>query len=101
MALLQFNDIFQKSHSISVQKGRSRYLIKTCGERKWGVFEKDDDELLRQTIREKNKLNSTLAEIEKKIKWYKSQKGENFKNKDSLVKLYQQDIIDSDLELKE
>ena len=101
MALPQFFDIFQKSNSILVQKGWSHYLIKACGKRKWGDVEKDDDELLRLTIREKNELNSTLAQIEKKTKWYKSQEGENFKNKDSLVKLYQQDIIDSDVELKE
>ena len=39
--------------------------------------------------------------MEKKIEWYKSQDDEYFKNEDALVKLYPQDIIDSDLELKE
>ena len=84
MVLPQFIDIFQNSNSILVQKGRSHYLIKACGKRKWGEVKKDDAGLLRQTIREKNDLNSTLAEMEKKIKWYKSQEDEYFKNKDAL-----------------
>ena len=40
MALPQFIDIFQKSNRISVQKGRSHYLIKACEKRKWKTLRK-------------------------------------------------------------
>ena len=101
MALPEFIDIIQKSNSISVQKGRSHFLIKACGKRKWVEVEEDDAELLRKTVRENSELTSTIKDLDKKINWYRSQEDENFKNKDALVKLYEQEIIDSDGELKE
>ena len=72
MALPEFIDIFQKSNSTSVQKGRSHFLIKACGKRKWGEVEEDDAELLRKTVRENSELTSTIKDLEKKIDWYRS-----------------------------
>ena len=100
-ALPEFIDIFKKSQSVSVQNGRTHYLIKSTRKRKFGQIKDDNRDKLKDQERKIQQLNASIDELSKKIDWYQSQEEENFKNKESLVKLYQMDIIDSDGEYKE
>ena len=45
--------------------------------------------------------NETINSLQQKIEYYRNRDAEYLENKEKLVKLYQQDIIDSDGELKE
>ena len=41
----KFVSIFSNSQQISVKKGRSHYLLKGCGIRKWNQIEDDNKEI--------------------------------------------------------
>ena len=59
-ALPEFASIFNKSQNISVQKGRSHYLLIRCGKRKWDQIEDDDKERLK-------KANVMITDLNKEI----------------------------------
>ena len=46
--LPEFAEIFKNSKNVSVQKGKSDFLIKKFGKRKWGEIEDNDRESLKR-----------------------------------------------------
>ena len=99
-ALPEFVDIFMKSKNISVQKGRSHYLLKKWGKRKWGEMEDDDKEKLMKVNNTISNLNKEVQQMEAQIEWFKEIEDKYIMNKAKLDKLYRNEIIDSDGELK-
>ena len=100
-ALPEFISIFWKSDCVSVQNGKTHYLLKAAGRRKWNQMEDDNRDRLMKAKDEAMILNETINSLQQKIEYYRNRDAEYLENKEKLVKLYQQDIIDSDGELKE
>ena len=78
-ALPEFINIFKKSQSISVHKGKTHYLLKTWGKRKWDEIEEDNKERLKRAKEETIKLNETIYTLEEKIEYYKGRDDEYLK----------------------
>ena len=100
-ALPEFISIFGKSDCVPVQNGKTHYLLKAAGRRKWSQMEDDNRDRLMKAKDEAIRLNETINSLQQKIEYYRNRDAEYLENKEKLVKLYQQDIIDSDGELKE
>ena len=64
-------------------------------------MEDDNRDRLMKAKDEAIRLNETINSLQLKIEYYRNRDAEYLENKEKLVKLYQQDIIDSDGELKE
>ena len=64
-------------------------------------MEDDNRDRLMKAKDEAIRLNETINSLKQKIEYYRNRDAEYLENKEKLVKLYQQDIIDSDGELKE
>ena len=62
--LPEFAEIFRSSKNVSVQKGRSHFLIKKFGKRKWGEMEDDDNEKLKKANDKVSFLNKELEYLE-------------------------------------
>ena len=65
--LPKFINIFKKSESISVHKGKTHYLVKAWEKRKWDEIEDDNKERLKRAKEETIKLNETIRTLEEKI----------------------------------
>ena len=100
-ALPEFVDIFKLSKNISVQKGRSHYLLKKFGKRKWDEIESDDKEKLKESYMQIENLNNKIERLEHKLDGYYQKEGEYYKSKEILAKLYDQNIDDSEVDLVE
>eukprot|EP00345_Euplotes_harpa_P008262 CAMPEP_0168334754 /NCGR_PEP_ID=MMETSP0213-20121227/10480_1 /TAXON_ID=151035 /ORGANISM="Euplotes harpa, Strain FSP1.4" /LENGTH=101 /DNA_ID=CAMNT_0008339507 /DNA_START=434 /DNA_END=739 /DNA_ORIENTATION=- len=101
MALPEFIDIFQRSSNVSVHNGRSHFLIKKQGMRKWGGAAKSSSDLIMEANKQVKQMNEKIKHLEQKIDWFQSQEDEHFRNKEALARLYDQKIIDENLELME
>ena len=99
-ALPEFIKLFKDSKSISTQKGRSHFLIKGLGNKKWGSFSKNSRELLTGAQKEIEELNANIMNMEEKLVKLQEVEIENQKHKDRLAKLYDMEVIDSDGEAK-
>ena len=99
-ALPEFIKLFKDSKSKSTQKGRSHFLIKGLGNKKWGSHTKNSRELLTGAQKEIEELNANIMNMKKKLVKLQEVKIENQKHKDRLVKLYDMEVIDSDGEVK-
>ena len=64
-------------------------------------MEDDNRDRLMKAKDEAMRLNETINSLQQKIEYYRNRDTEYLGYKEKLVKLYQQDIIDSDGELKE
>ena len=64
-------------------------------------MEDDNRDRLMKAKDEAIRLNETINSLKQKIEYYRNRDAKYLENKEKLVKLYQQDIIDSDGELKE
>ena len=100
-ALPEFVDIFKLSKNISVQKGRSHYLLKKFGKRKWDEIESDDKEKLKESYKQIENLNNKIERLKHKLDGYYQKEGEYYKSKEILAKLYDQNIVDSEGDLVE
>ena len=99
-ALPEFINIFQSSKNISTDNGRSHFLLKTAGKRKWEEVKKDDEELLRDTIKENKLLQDKIAGLQNSIAKYEANQEELLADRGKLWKLYEEGIVDSDGEYK-
>ena len=99
-ALPEFVEIFNKSQNISVQKGRSHYLLKRCGKRKWDQMEDDNREQLKRANIMISDLNKEFQKMEFEIQLYKEMEDKYIDNKAILERLYNDKVIDSDGEQK-
>ena len=87
-ALPEFINIFKKSENISVHKGKTHYLVKAWGKRKWDEIEDYNKERLKRAKEETIKLNKTIHILGENIEFYKGRNDEYIDNKEKLVKLY-------------
>ena len=78
----------------------SHYLLKKWGKRKWGEMEDDDKEKLMKANYTISNLNEEVHQMEAQIEWFKKIEDKYIINKAKLDKLYRNEIIDSDGELK-
>ena len=99
-ALPEFVNIFMKSKNISVQKGRSHYFLKMWGKRKLGEMEDDDKEKLMKANNTISNLNKEVQQMETQIERFKEIDNKYIMSNAKLDKLYRNEIIDSDGELK-
>ena len=91
----------RKFDCVLVQNGKTHYLLKAAGRRKWNQMEDDNRDRLMKAKDEAMRLNETINSLQQKIEYYRNRDAEYLENKEKLVKLYQQDIINSDGKLKE
>ena len=98
--LPEFAEIFRSSKNVSVQKGRSHFLIKKFEKRKWREMEDDDKEKLKKANDKVSFLNKELEYLEAQIEWFKEMEEKYNSDKAKLEKLYNDGAIDSDGELK-
>ena len=99
-ALPEFIKLIKDSKSISTQKGRSHFLIKGLGNKKWRNHAKNSWELLVGAHKEIEELNYNITNMEEKLVKLQEVEIENQKHKDKLAKLYDMEVIDSDGEVK-
>ena len=99
-ALPEFIDIFQSSRNISTDRGRSHFLLKGAGKRKWEEVKKDDAEQLRDTLKENKLLQEKIDKLHENIAKYESAQDELLADRGKLWKLYEEGIVDSDGEYK-
>ena len=95
-ALPEFISIFQSSKSISTDHGRSHFLLKTAGKRKWEEVKKDDAEQLRCTVKENKLLRDKIDKLHERIFKYESVQNELLADRGKLCKLYEEGIVNSD-----
>ena len=95
-ALPEFVNIFQSSKNISTDKGRSHFLIKTAGKRKWEEVKKDDAEQLRWTVKENKLLQDKIDKLHERIVKYESVQNDLLADRGKLCKLYEEGIVNSD-----
>ena len=81
-ALPEFIKLIKDSKSISTQKGRSHFLIKGLGNKKWGNHAKNSRELLVDAQKEIEELNANITNMEEKLVKLQEVEIENQKHKD-------------------
>ena len=62
-ALPEFISIFRKSDCVSVQNGKTHYLLKAAGRRKWNQMEDDNRDRLMKAKDEAMRLNETINSL--------------------------------------
>ena len=95
IALPEFIKLFKESRSISTKNGRSHFLIKALGNKKWGNHVKNKREQLADAEKEVESLNFNIVKLCERLSKMKNIEDENNKHKDKLVKLYELEMIDS------
>ena len=100
-AIPEIVNIFAKSQNVSVSKGKSPFLMRKDQidrKRKHPDEEmKNDNDQLKKI----EKLNHKVASLEEKIDAYARNEHELLLDREKLVKLYIEEAIDSDEELKD
>ena len=97
----EFIEIFRNSKSISTSKGKTYFLARKPRARMEGVNEEDTEEAKEYGNEEISSLKRKIAELSAKIDDHQLMEEELNKNKNSLARLYDLGIIDSDGEHKE
>ena len=69
-ALHEYVNILKSSKNISTDNGRSHFLLKTAGKRKWEKVKKDDAEQLRYTLKENRLLQDKIEKLHEKMVKY-------------------------------
>ena len=98
--LPEFVNIFKSSKNISTERGRSHFLLKTAGKRKWDEVKEEDVEQLRNYAKQNQLLEEKITNMQERINEYAKNQDELLEDRGKLVKLYQEGIIDSDGEYK-
>ena len=98
--LPEFASIFESSKNISTERRRSHFLIKTSRKRKWEEVKREDEEQLHETAKLNQILQEKVNSMKSRIDEYEKNKDELLKDREKLVKLYDEGIIDSDGECK-
>ena len=70
-ALPEFVGIFKASQNISTVNGRSHFLIKSAGKRKWEEVKKDDGEQLQEEIKLNDNLRREIEKLKDKIEYFR------------------------------
>ena len=91
---------FWKAKNISTERGSSHFLIKTAGKRKWEDVKNEDAEQLRVTAKDNKLLHEKITIMQERIDAYEKTQDELLLDRGKLVKLYDQEVIDSDGEYK-
>ena len=81
-------------------EGKVSLPFKEVRKRKWGEMEDDDKEKLMKVNNTISNLNKEVQQMEAQIEWFKEIEDKYIMNKAKLDKLYRNEIIDSDGELK-
>ena len=98
--LPEFANIIESSKNISTERGRSHFLIKAAGKRKWEDVKREDEEQLQETLKQNQLLQEKLNSMKGKIDEYQRNQDELLKDREKLVKLDNEGVIDSDGEYK-
>ena len=64
--LPEFANIFESSKNISTERGRSHFLIKAAGKRKWEDVKREDEEQLQETLKQNQLLQEKLNSMKGK-----------------------------------
>ena len=83
-----------------MQKGRSHFLITKFGKKKWGEIKDDDREKLKKVNEKVLELNKEVEMMELQIECFKEMEDKYHVNNAKLEKLYNDNIIDSDGEIR-
>ena len=67
IALLEFIKLFKESKSISTKNGRSHFLIKALGNKKWGNHVKNKREQLNDGVKDVESLNFNIIKMSVKV----------------------------------
>ena len=93
-AILEIAKIFSESHNISYEKGRFHFLMRDFI-RKW--YEKEEDmKIYGQGSSKLDKLKLKIKQLEEKVATHEERVDRFLNNKEKLIILYQNGIIDSD-----
>lgn len=80
-ALPEFIEVFKKAKNISTINGRSHFLIKRAGRRKWDEVKKDDPQMLKDEVAKSKKLEQEIERLSGKLEMlshrYEDVKDEN------------------------
>ena len=66
-ALPEFIKLFKESKCTSTKNGRSHFLIKALGNKKWGDYAKNKKEQLTDAEKEVESLNFNIAKLEERL----------------------------------
>ena len=99
--LPEFVNIFESAKSISTERGRTHFLLKTAGKRKWENIIKEDAVQLRNLAIQNQHLEGMINKMKEKIDEYAKNQDELLIDRGKLAKLYKEGIVDSDCEYKE
>ena len=95
-AIPEIAKIFSESHNISYEKGRSHFIMRDFKrKRKWYEIE-DDMKVDLQGTNKFDELNLKIKQLENKVALHAEREEELLKDKEKLVILYENGIIDSD-----
>ena len=95
-AIPEIAKIFSESHNISYEKGRSHFIMRDFKrKRKWYEIE-DDMKVDLQGTNKFDELNLKIKQLEDKVALHAEREEELLKDKEKLVILYENGIIDSD-----
>ena len=99
--LPEFVNIFESAKNISTERGRTHFLLKTAGKRKWENIIKEDAVQLRNLAIQNQHLEGMINKMKEKIDEYAKNQDELLIDRGKLAKLYKEGIVDSDCEYKE
>ena len=95
-AIPEIAKIFSESHNISYEKGRSHFIMRDFKrKRKWYEIE-DDMKVDLQGTNKFDELNLKIKQLDDKVALHAEREEELLKDKEKLVILYENGIIDSD-----
>ena len=86
-ALPEFINIFKASQNISTVNGRSHFLIKRAGKRKWEDVMKDDKEQLKDEIKLNERLKGEIEGLKDRIEYFRQREYELLKENELLHEL--------------
>ena len=96
VAIPEILNIFAKSNSVSLSKGKSHFLMRDL---KSGRKRKHPDEEMKgvdDNDKKIEKMKSTIKSLEDKIDEYERNQNDLLNDRGKLVKLYEEGVIDSD-----
>ena len=101
VAIPDIKNIFIKSQNVSLSKGKSHFLLRDSQINRKRKHPEEEMKVDEDQYKKIEKLQTTIQSLENKIDKYKSQQEDLLNDREKLVKLYQEYIIDSNGEYKE
>ena len=92
----EFIEIFKNSRSVSTSRGKTYFIARKSKAREEEIQEPADEDEKEHNFGDARRVDARIAELLEKIQNYELKEEEAFKHKNSLAKLYEKGVVDSD-----